>query len=107
VSKPFRPDPEFASQLRRQPILRAALRDAAEDVARTANRIARGKFMPRKRSGTPKTFVVDASGNETRVVNTKHGGHLQEWGSVNTPPQAPLRRAARANGLRLRERPKP
>ena len=103
----FRPDPDLVAKLKRQPLLRDALENAAEDVARTANRIAHGRFMPRKRSRTARPVVVDTTAGEVRVVNTKHGGHLQEWGSVNNPPQAPLRRAVRANGLRFRERPKP
>lgn len=107
MSKPFRPNPDFIPSLKRQPTVRDALKSAASSVARTANRIERGKFMARRGRRPGQAIIVDATSDEVRVVNTKHGGHLQEWGSVNNAPQAPLRRAVRANGLRFRERPKP
>jgi len=38
-----------------------------------------------------------------RVINTDPFFHLVEWGSVNNPPYAPLRRGVTAAGLRLDE----
>lgn len=45
--------------------------------------------------------------DDVYIVNTSHGGHIDEWGSVDQPPNAPLRRACDATGLRLVESPKP
>lgn len=38
-----------------------------------------------------------------RVANTNYGAAIEEWGSVTSPPYAPLRRGARAAGLNLHE----
>lgn len=40
---------------------------------------------------------------EDRVETTDAFGHIIEWGSVNSPPYAPLRNGVRAAGLRLDE----
>jgi hypothetical protein len=104
----YRANPAFTRQLARQPKLRNAISDAAEEVASRAEAIAEGAgapWMPRKGSGR-RTFVVDKGGDTVRVVNIDHAGHLQEWGSKNNPPHSPLRRAVRAAGLRFDAKPK-
>lgn len=56
--------------------------------------------MPRQRRGS---VVVEADARGVRVVNTDHGAHIDEFGSVNSPAYAPLRRGARRAGFRLDE----
>lgn len=56
--------------------------------------------MPRQRRGS---VIVEADARGVRVVNTDHGAHIDEYGSVNSPPYAPLRRGARRAGFRLEE----
>jgi hypothetical protein len=48
---------------------------------------------------------VHQDGDEIYVANHDIGAHLYEWGSIKTPPLAPLRRAAR-KAARLDEAPK-
>jgi hypothetical protein len=101
----FRPDPGLERALRRQAAHRAGMRAAAEVVAESARTLARAAgapWMPRK-GAAEQPIVVETDGDENRVVNTDHGGHLTEFGSVNNPPLAPLRRGVRAAGLRLDE----
>lgn len=43
-----------------------------------------------------------ATGVSARAYTVDPAGHLAEWGSVNNPPYAVLRRAAQRVGLRLR-----
>lgn len=76
----------------------------AEIVAGHVNRIQEGKFMGRKRT---RPIVVVKSPLGVRVVNTKHGWHLQEFGSVRNVVQAPLRRGVLAAGLRFSPAPPP
>lgn len=59
-----------------------------------------GPWMPRK--GHEPLEVVRTS-DSVYLVNTDHGGHLIEWGSVNNPPHGVLRNAVRAAGMRLEE----
>lgn len=49
------------------------------------------------------SVAVDASGGEVRVITTDPFWHLIEFGSMNNPPYAPIRRGVRAAGLRLDE----
>lgn len=44
-----------------------------------------------------------AHGATVTVTSTDPDAHIIEWGSVNNPPYAPIRKAIRALGLRLRE----
>lgn len=47
------------------------------------------------------TVVWDGERNAWLVGNTDIAAHLIEFGSVNNPPFAPLRRGTTAAGLRL------
>jgi hypothetical protein len=94
MSVRFSPNPEFHREIERD-----GVRAAAHLVAEEADHLAK-RSMPRERTGP---FEVESDGVEVRVVNTDHGGHLIEWGSVNNPPYAPLRRAVHSVGLRLVE----
>lgn len=93
----FRPNPKFIAELEVQDETKEALVDAAEDVAK---RVRSHEIMRRKGS---QPIEVDDSGEHPRVVNTDHGGHLDEFGSAKNPPYAPLRTGVRAAGLRLDE----
>lgn len=84
---------ELLSQLR--PVLRAS----GEAVASRADSFAHSA-MPRRGY---KRIEVHETVEGVEVANTNYGGHLEEFGSVNNPPYAPLRRGARAVGLKLRE----
>jgi hypothetical protein len=101
-----RPNPRMVAELRRQPAHRRALAEAAgvaRQRAETFARAAGGPWMPRKGSGSNQTIVIDTDGDTIRVINTDHAGHLLEWGSVNNPAHAPLRRGVLAAGFRLDE----
>ncbi len=93
----FRPNPKFAEEMRQDEGVRAQLADKATAVAR---RVRSHNFMRRKGA---RPIEVDDSGEKVRLVNTDHGGHLEEWGSSKSPPLAPLRTGVRASGLRLDE----
>ena len=46
------------------------------------------------------------TGQHTGVAVDDVAAHIIEWGSVNNPPYASIRRGVRAAGLRLEESPK-
>lgn len=96
----FTPNTNMHDELRREPQMRKAMVGEGREVASRAEALDHN-IMPRKRSRG--NFKVDAAGGTVRVVNTSHGGHIDEFGSANNRPYAPLRRAVRAAGLRLRE----
>lgn len=93
----FKPNPRFLEELQADPGPRRQLVKAAGKVAR---RVREHTIMRRKGASS---VAVEVDGDEVRVANNDHGAHLDEWGSVNNPPYAPLRTAVRAEGLRLHE----
>lgn len=95
----FKPNPAFEAQLKREVAYKAALLEPAEEVARTARATAH-RIMP---AGRGEQIQAESFAGEVVVANHNHGGHLDEWGSKNNPPYAPLRRAVRSAGLRFRE----
>lgn len=97
----FIPNPGFLDELREELSFKGRMRLAAEAVKANAQQRAH-RIMPRN----PEAIEVQEDDEELRVANTDHGGHLEEWGSANNPPYAPLRTGARAAGLRLEEDPK-
>lgn len=96
----YRAAPGWEDELRQQAIPDMAKR--AEHVAANVHRIQEGGFMGRKGS---RPVVVVKSSLGVRVVNTKHGWHLQEFGSTRNVVQAPLRRGVIAAGLRFSPAP--
>lgn len=84
---------EGLADLATSPALQAAMAAAAREIAAQARRVA----------------PVGDTGHYKRSLKTKGPiaytddpfGHLVEFGSVNNPAYAPLRRATRAAGLRL------
>lgn len=93
----FKANPRFVEELEEQDETKDALVDAAEDAAKHV----RAHQIMRRKDAQP--IEVDDSGDTPRLVNTDHGAHLDEWGSANNPPYAPLRTGVRAAGLRLDE----
>ncbi len=96
----FRPNPAFEAELRAAAVPHLV---AVANAVKTRVEVEKHSIMPRK---STRPVVVEVSGDDVRVANTDHGGHLDEWGSVNNPPYAPIRRSVRALGLRLSERGK-
>lgn len=98
----FVPNPNLAAAIEAQPEFRAALRETVEPARVEADRIARAAgapWMPRR--GAPDLIVVSDTPDGVRLTNTDHAAHLQEFGSRNNEPHAPLRRGARAAGLKV------
>lgn len=83
-------------ELLADPGLRRHVKDRAGDLARRAEGFAH-RIMPRN----ARAMEVRTDGDKVLVVNTDHGGHIDEFGSKNNPPNASLRRAARESGLRI------
>lgn len=102
---PFRPNPRFGAEVRKQPAYRATLVEAAGAVRDQAAQLADAVQAPWMRRAGADTIEVDATGEDVAVVNRDFGGHLMEFGGRNNPPHAPLRRGVQAAGLRLDEHP--
>ena len=88
----------------RNPNLERALK-AQPEYAEAMAGVARA-VVPTVKSAAPHVTgayerSIRAVGN--RVETTDPFGHIVEWGSVNSPPYAPLRRGIHAAGLRLEE----
>lgn len=98
----WRPNPKLDAELAASPEMVSELRTVAAGVARVAEtnirQITRQGFMPR---GGDLVVVEEGHDGSVIVLNTDHGGHLYEWGSINTPAYAPMRRAVRAVGLKF------
>jgi hypothetical protein len=81
------------------PEYEAVIAGKAEVAAAQARALAH-RIMP---AGRGQNIRVEREGTKILVANHDHGGHLDEWGSINNPPYAPLRRGVRSAGLRFRE----
>jgi hypothetical protein len=103
----FLPNPFFERDISTDEDHLDGLEAAAQKGAERAEMFARAAGAPwMKRAGALRTVVVARLADRVRIVNTDHGGHLMEWGSINNPPHAPLRRGAQAADLRFTEEPK-
>ena len=98
----FRHNPTFERQQRAEPEFRAGLMATANRVAYFARAAA-----PKRTLRYLRSIETFDTGVALGVTTTDPFGHLVEWGSVNNPPYAPIRRGAVAAGLELRELPKP
>jgi hypothetical protein len=101
----FRPNPAFESEAE------AEIRPAKVAKAREAASAAR-KLVPRgddaRRGHVAERIREREVGGEVQMaIDHESFGHLVEFGGPNNFPFAPLRRGARAVGLRLDESPKP
>lgn len=94
----FDRNPDFEQDLRSSAAFKRGLRLPAEAIKRHAEHAA-----PRGSGRTARSFVVRTDGDTVQVGNTDPFFHLTEWGSINNPPYAPLRRGVKAAGLRLDE----
>lgn len=95
----FIPDPNFAKQAEDSEEYRAGLADAAQGAAQTAESLAHA-IMPRDSSVQ---IVIEQTSDGVFIVNRAYGAWIDEVGSINNPPYAPLRRGVQAAGLRLAE----
>lgn len=91
------PNPDFEQELRDEGGITAPLAEAAA-AAKAKTPVV--SMMPRPGA---EPIAVSVDGDEVSLVNTDYGAHLAEFGSINNPPFAPLRRGVRAAGLRLEE----
>lgn len=80
---------------------RRLVRSAAANAPRGAHA---GQHVAKSYKSTPARSTP--TGAEADVYTDDPFGHLVEWGSVNNPIYAPLRRAASQRGFRLTETPK-
>lgn len=75
-----------------------ALQEAGNEVAKQAQALAPNVTGAYKRS-----IWVDRGLTEVTVGSHDPFGHMVEWGSINNPAYAPIRRGVMAAGLRLDE----
>lgn len=100
MAQVFIPNPGFGKELMAEEEFRAQLGKVQGQAVKTLA----SQLAPRGDTGkTARSFIVVDEDGEVRVGNTDPFFHLTEWGSVNNPPYAPLRRAVTAAGLRLAE----
>lgn len=92
----FRANPGFEREIVLSATARAAINEAAAEVARLARSMAPSKTGRYKRS-----ISVENDADSTFVATSDIAGHIVEFGSANNPAYAPIRRAARAAGLRV------
>lgn len=85
----------------------ALLTGEAAAVARGAPRFLNRRTGHAARSYKSTLARPGFSGGEAVAYTDDVAGHIFEWGSVKATPKAPLRRAAEAQGLRVRTEPKP
>lgn len=86
-------------------ILRYAVVTEAQEATGKAI-LARAKALSDSREFTDSLEVLDEGQGEeptTSVGTAWPFGHLVEWGSVNNPPQAPLRKAVTSLHLKFKE----
>ena len=99
----FQENPAFSREIQADPHYQAGMTRIAEEASAIVERLAH-HIMPRDYTDMIKVLH---RGPEIFIVNTNFGGHLDEFGSKNNPPYAPMRRGIRASGLRLDEANKP
>jgi secreted PhoX family phosphatase len=106
MPRAFIPSTDFAAEANSDDEIRENLRGVAQEVADDATRNAEAVGAPwMPRPGHELVEVTEDEDGDVFVVNTDYGAHLQEFGSVNNPVHAPLRRAAIDRGLEVDETP--
>jgi len=101
----FIPNPNFLSEIRKDDEYVDGMVDAAERIADQAVRLKK-QIMPKDGRTGSRSVVVEVADGEVTVGNTDSGAHIDEYGSVNSPPYRPMTRAVEAAGFRLKESPK-
>lgn len=94
----FRTNPNLSRDISSEAGYKEALAVAAKPAEAAAK-----SFAP-VRTGAYRDsirVVIDSKG--VRLDASDFKSHWVEWGSVNQPPSAPLRRGVRAAGLRFKE----
>lgn len=95
----FIPNPLFIEEITAEAAYHEARKEWGNAIKENAELVA-----PEGRSGQyHDSLEVDDDGS---VGTTDPFGHLVEWGSVNNPIYAPIRRGVQAAGLRLSEEEK-
>lgn len=91
-------NPNFVRELANEPWARDMLHRATAAVEREAKLASPlgSDFV-----GYQGRFVTRVHGSSATVGNTDIAAHIIEYGSVNNPPYAPLRRGVSAAGLRF------
>jgi hypothetical protein len=98
----FKPNPALVPELEAGAAFQALLEGKAGEVrsgAEAAAPVHTGHYKDR--------FYQSKLARGYRVGNTDFAAHIVEWGSVNNPPYAPLRRGVQAAGLHLHDPGKP
>lgn len=96
----FVPNRNFEKEMAADASVRKSLMEAVEPAREQAEQFAaEARIMPRG----SQAIVVGEDDEGVYLANTDYGGHMAEWGSVNSPPYAPLRRGVEAAGLELRD----
>lgn len=93
-------NPAYTEQLRATRAYQAALYGEAQNLAagiRETAPVATGAYR--------KSIKAIRTGAIINVGTTDSAGHIIEWGSVQQPAQAPIRRGLRAMGARFTETP--
>lgn len=96
----FKRNRAATEQLQRDPAYRRLLRDTAGRVVRHAIMIAPDGGPHR---GYRETLRVGEQDGTVTAESTDPFAHIVEFGSINNPAYAPLRRAVRGEGLDLRD----
>ena len=100
----FKPNPNLVRELAREPWAQDLLREAAEAVEDEARR---NSPLGDDFVGYYGRFATRVGRLSATVGNTDIAAHLIEYGSVNNPPYAPLRRGVSAAALRFVDRDAP
>lgn len=100
----FIPNPGFVKELEVEDETVQQFTDAAEVAAEEANKL-RHTFY-REEGAVLVRNESDRVHMNVYIVNTDPGGHMDEWGSVNNEPYAPLRRGVENAGLEFHPLPK-
>jgi hypothetical protein len=95
---PFLPNPRFPLEMAKDAVLVAQLASAAKGAEENAKALA-----PVREGDYRDGIEVVVEGSEVALVGTYWTSHFLEFGTVDTPAFAPLRRGVRAAGLRLKE----
>ncbi len=94
----FVPNPRYEAQAKRDPQMRAMLRNRAAKAAQEVERI--GRTFARSYKAT-----VEETADGVRIEGNTDGINAASWaefGSQNNPAYAPLRRGTEAAGLKIK-----
>lgn len=93
----FRPNRDFLAELKAQRSYVEGMAVVGRRVVHEAQRVA----PVGETHDYVDSFAVVIVGSQVFVTNFDFAAHLVEWGSVNNPAYAPIRRGVRNAGLKL------